>query len=100
MASAPMGPGQAGNTILANNMANSIDADPMKATVRIRIDDSRSESVGTGTIIDTHGDEVLVLTCGHLFRDGKGKSPVTIELFHNGRAIQIPGKVVDFEPMT
>ena len=38
------------------------------ATVRLRVHDGRGYGAGTGTIIDVHGDEALVLTCGHLFR--------------------------------
>ncbi len=74
----------------------SMSAEPHDATVRIRVNDQGSESVGTGTIIDTHGNEALVLTCGHLFRDGQGRSPVTIELFRGGESIRIPANVVDF----
>lgn len=73
---------------------NPIDA--AGATVRIRVDDRGSESVGTGTIIDAHGNEYLVLTCGHLFRDGGGKSPVQVEIFQNGRAVPLSAQVVDY----
>ena len=36
---------------------------------------------GTGTLIDSRGDEILILTCGHIFRDSKGKGPITVDLF-------------------
>lgn len=67
------------------------------ATVRIRIEDARSQSFGTGTIIDTHGDEVLVLTCGHMFRDMHPGSTLTVELFEQGKGIMFPAQVIDFE---
>ncbi len=67
------------------------------ATVRIRIEDARSQSFGTGTIVDVHGDEVLVLTCGHMFRDMKPEAALTVELFPDGRQISFPAQVIDFE---
>ena len=51
------------------------------ATVRIRVDEENSTAYGTGTVIDVHGDEALVLTCGHLFREMKLHSQLTIDLF-------------------
>ena len=71
-------------------------SDPQGATVRIRVDDGRSDSVGTGTIIDSVGNEALVLTCGHLFRDSGNKSRITVELFQNGRSVSLPAMLVDF----
>src|SRR5262245_62022317 len=46
------------------------------ATVRLRVDDGKYRSFGTGTIVDSRQGEALVITCGHLFRDSKGKSTV------------------------
>ena len=43
------------------------------ATVRLKVHDGRGYGAGTGTIIDVQGGEALVMTCGHLFRDNKGK---------------------------
>ena len=67
------------------------------ATVRLKVHDGRGYGVGTGTIIDTHGDEALVLTCGHLFRETKHQSRVDVELFVAGRIQTVPGKVVDYD---
>src|SRR6185369_6092068 len=53
----------------------------LAATVRIKIDDGGSQSVGSGTIIDSRSGEALVLTCGHIFRDSGGKRPITVDLF-------------------
>src|SRR5262249_36737143 len=39
---------------------------------------------GTGRIVDTRSGEVLVVTCGHLFRETKGKAPVKADLFEAG----------------
>lgn len=67
------------------------------ATVRLKVHDGRGYGVGTGTIIDTHGDEALVLTCGHLFRETKHQSRVDVELFVAGQIQTVPGKVVDYD---
>lgn len=56
-------------------------AKAMAASVRIRVEDAQGHSYGTGTIIDTHGQEALVLTCGHIFRESQGKGKIWVELF-------------------
>ncbi|MCC7475921.1 MAG: trypsin-like peptidase domain-containing protein [Pirellulales bacterium] len=53
----------------------------LASTVRIRVEDSQGRSFGTGTIIDARSGEALIVTCGHLFRESKGKGPMTIETF-------------------
>jgi thiol-disulfide isomerase/thioredoxin len=50
------------------------------ASVKIRVNDGGGTSYGTGTIIDVHEDEALVVTCGHLFRDSRGNGEVLVEL--------------------
>ncbi|KAA5540938.1 thioredoxin fold domain-containing protein [Roseiconus nitratireducens] len=67
------------------------------ATVRLRVHDGHGFGVGTGTIIDRHGDEALVLTCGHLFRETKLESNVEVDLFVGGNVKTVPGKVVDYD---
>ncbi|WP_286763919.1 MULTISPECIES: trypsin-like peptidase domain-containing protein [Rhodopirellula] len=67
------------------------------ATVRLRVFDGRGYGAGTGTIIDTNGDEALVLTCGHLFRDGEGKDRIEVDLFVAGEVRTVPGQLVDYD---
>lgn len=67
------------------------------ATVRLRVFDGRGYGAGTGTIIDTNGDEALVLTCGHLFRDGEGKDRIEVDLFIAGEVRTVAGQVVDYD---
>lgn len=67
------------------------------ATVRLRVHDGNGFGVGTGTIIDVHGDEALVLTCGHLFRETQGKGKVEVDLFVGGQTRTVAGQVVDFD---
>ena len=54
----------------------------MSATVRLRVEESNGQAIGTGTIVDTQGDEALLVTCAHIFRDSKGKGRIQVELFH------------------
>jgi len=64
--------------------ANAID-NALAATVRIRITDSKGVSKGSGTVIDQHGDEALIMTCAHIFRDAldgtRLNGDVAIDLF-------------------
>lgn len=69
--------------------------DCMAATVRIRVENGDSRSVGTGTIIHTFRDEGLVLSCGHLFSEEDEQATVTVELFQQGKVIQSEASVVD-----
>ena len=67
------------------------------ATVRLRVHDGNGFGAGTGTIIDTHGDEALVLTCGHLFRETNGAGRIDVDLFVAGEVKTVAGQVVDYE---
>lgn len=67
------------------------------ATVRLRVHDGRGFGVGTGTIIDRHGDEALVLTCGHLFRETKLQSRIEVDLFVGGQVKTVSGQVIDYD---
>ncbi len=76
---------------------NSVSEQLMAASVRLRIDDGDGHSVGSGTIIDARQGEALVLTCGHLFRDSKGKGPITIDLFWPRKIEDIPGQLIAYD---
>ncbi|MFN3193352.1 MAG: trypsin-like peptidase domain-containing protein [Aureliella sp.] len=67
------------------------------ATVRIRVDEGNTTAHGTGTIVDVHGSEALVLTCGHLFRDMQPGSQLSLDLFAgSAREINLPAQLIDF----
>lgn len=66
------------------------------ATVRLRVHEEARYGVGSGTIIDAHGEEMLVLTCGHLFRESKGKARIEVDVFHGGQVHTVPGQLVDY----
>ncbi len=72
------------------------------ATVRIRVEDAQGRSFGTGTIIDSRSGEALIVTCGHLFRESKGKGPMMVELFDVSGgsprvAEQVPGQLISYD---
>jgi thiol-disulfide isomerase/thioredoxin len=68
----------------------------MAAAVRLKVIDAQGQSIGSGTIIDVHGDEALVVTCGHIFRESQGKGKVAVDVFHpTPRTLE--GKLVDFD---
>lgn len=78
------------------DLANAV-ARAEAATVRLRVYEEVGYGIGTGTVIDTHGDELLILTCGHLFRDNKGKTKIEVDLFYAGQVHTIEGNVLDYD---
>jgi thiol-disulfide isomerase/thioredoxin len=68
------------------------------ATVRIKVEESNTIAYGTGTIVATHGQEALVLTCGHLFRDMLPGSHLKVELFAGTpRQTTVVAQLIDFK---
>lgn len=67
------------------------------ATVRIRVDEPTTTAFGTGTIVDVHGNEALVLTCGHLFRHMTPGSQLTIDLYTPSGMQTLPARLIDFK---
>ncbi len=68
-----------------------------QATVRLKVEDPQGSGFGTGTIIDSHGDEALVVTCGHLFRESAGKGVIHVDLFSNGQPRTVPGQLISYD---
>lgn len=85
----------------ANSETPAIQHSPQQiagwATVRLKVEDSQFTDYGTGTIIDCHGDEALVLTCGHIFRQSKGKAKITVDLFAPGATKPVEGLLIRYE---
>lgn len=93
---APSSPGPAVEAMPSVAVADAIER-AQAATVRLRVHDGTGHGVGTGTVIDTHGDEALVLTCGHLFRDTQGKGRIEVDLFVGGQPVTVPGELIDYD---
>lgn len=70
------------------------------ATVRLRVYDSSGYGVGTGTMIDSRAGEVLILTCGHLFRDAGITARIEVDIFRSGMCKTVLGKVIDYDAET
>jgi len=68
----------------------------LNATVLLRIEDPEGVSLGTGTIIDVHENEALVLTCGHIFRDSQGKGAISCDLQGRHQGKDIPGQLISY----
>jgi thiol-disulfide isomerase/thioredoxin len=68
-----------------------------EATVRLTVEDDTGRGYGTGTIIDAHEDEALVVTCGHLFRESQGKGRITIKLFAPGAPGEVEGHLLAYD---
>lgn len=65
-----------------------------QATVRLKIEDPKGISYGTGTIVDTQQNEALVLTCGHIFRASKGTGKISIDLYGAGGKEPVEGTLI------
>lgn len=59
-------------------------ADPLAATVRIRIRDKKGDNFGTGTVIDSRPGRTLILTCGHIFRGWTDDHQIQVDVFSGG----------------
>ena len=69
----------------------------LAATVKLRVEDEGGHSFGTGTVIDVHGQEGLVLTCGHIFRSSQGKGRIVIERFDSTVAAPTTGTLISYD---
>ncbi|HBO46381.1 MAG TPA: hypothetical protein DD670_21125 [Planctomycetaceae bacterium] len=89
-AAAATEPADAATTPVAN-------AQLIASTVRLRIEDPSGHSCGTGTIIDSRDGWALILTCGHLFRDSKGKGRIDVDLFGPDGQRRVQGDIVAYD---
>jgi thiol-disulfide isomerase/thioredoxin len=74
-----------------------IAAGLLAASVRLKISDTGGHSYGSGTVVDVRGDEALIVTCGHIFRDSQGQGKVTIDLFGSGAPRGLAGRVIGYD---
>ncbi len=68
----------------------------LAATVRLRVKDPHGVSLGTGTIIDVHNDEALILTCGHIFEDANGQGEIRCDFFAENGPQDVVGKLISY----
>jgi S1-C subfamily serine protease len=65
--------------------------------VRLKVEDGRGFGYGTGTIIDTHENEALVVTCGHLFRESQGQGKIAADVFAGGSLQTVEGELLEYD---
>ena len=87
---------KSGPDLLTSEPSQSI-ARALAATVRIRVKEAGSSSCGTGTIVDVHGEEALVVTCGHIFRDSAGRGKIEVDLFTPQGHQTVPAQLVRYD---
>ena len=76
---------------------NALRAKALASTVRLEINDRGGSSFGTGTIIDVDGDNALVLTCGHVFRNVDKRAPIKVTLYDRATPENVEGRLVGFD---
>lgn len=67
------------------------------ASVRLRVEDPTGHSCGTGTVVDSRQGQALVLTCGHIFRDSKGKGRIEVDLFGVNQGTSAEGRLITYD---
>jgi thiol-disulfide isomerase/thioredoxin len=81
----------------SSRFAGANEQDLIAVTVRIRVEDPQGRSTGSGTIIDARGGEALIVTCGHLFRESQGKTPILVDLFCAKPVQGIPAQLIYYD---
>jgi len=95
---APVAPASFGSLPpVAAEAVNPSDDALLAVSVRLRIEDHDGHSCGSGTIIDARDGEALILTCGHIFRDSKGKGKITVDLFGPHAGKQVVGRLISYD---
>ena len=69
----------------------------LNATVRLKVEDGEGTSYATGTVIHTHGNESLVITCGHVFRESNGQGRITAEYDLYDQPKTASGRLIDYD---
>ena len=63
--------------------------------MRLKVEDAKGFSIGSGTIIDTHENEAVLISCGHIFRESQGQGKISVDLFHPQHQT-VEGKLLDY----
>lgn len=79
---------------------DNLTTDPLRASVRLRVQDGTGINFGSGTIIDSKPGRSVILTCGHIFRKTGNESKVEVDVFGpnpKSRPETLVGKVLHFD---
>jgi thiol-disulfide isomerase/thioredoxin len=80
-----------------------VERKALQATGRLKIEyQDRGQKVtdyGTATVIHRQGNDILLLTCGHVFRDSQGQGEIRVELdFSQGQPQEtVRGRLLMFD---
>ncbi len=69
----------------------------LAATARLRVEEATGVSWATGTVIDCRQGEALILTCGHVFRESRGRGRVEVDLFGPRGQRGLGGQVIAYD---
>ena len=69
----------------------------LAASVRLRIQDAKGQSTGSGTIIDARDGEALILTCGHMFREFEESGQILVDFFGPGAPQPLPATLISYD---
>lgn len=67
------------------------------ASVRLKVADATGNGYATGTIIARSGQEALVVTCGHVFRDSQGQGRILVDTFGRQPQRGLPGNLIGYD---
>ncbi|MFV0442730.1 MAG: thioredoxin domain-containing protein [Planctomycetaceae bacterium] len=72
-------------------------ATPMSASVRLRVTVGGNIHNGSGTIIHCDGQQALIATCGHIFRDLGQQGEIEVNLFQGADVRSVAGRLLKFD---
>ena len=72
-------------------------ADPMQASVRIRVIIDGKINLGSGTVISSRPGKTVILTCGHIFRHLDNKSKIEVDFINSGQPVEHVAKVQKYD---
>jgi S1-C subfamily serine protease len=67
------------------------------ASVRLKVSDPTGNGYATGTIIARSGQEALVVTCGHVFRDSQGQGQILVDTFGGQPHRGLVGELIGYD---
>lgn len=88
---------------IAPNDLTPLEQRALTATARIKVQYGTGGQIttdyGTGTVIHRQGQDILILTCGHLFRENQGRGQLLVELdFSRGSPAEtVVGKLLVYD---
>ena len=87
--------------VVSSTTQSLVLSSPMDSSVKLRVDHASGHCWGTGTIIDTRqgpeGQEALILTCGHIFRESQGQGNVEVHLYGENSSVRVYGRCLHYD---